>query len=174
MSDEEKGIKKQKPKITILELVVILVIIVLLIALIKPRPDSSPRFFCGSQLFGLWKHLFVYSEENGKYPTPEKWCDQLVEFLELVEDRFICIGGKKARCHYAMNPNCEPDSPSDVVLLFETAGGWNQFGGVELLTFDNHEGEVCNILFNDGHVKAIGPRDVNDLNWGEIKGEENE
>ena len=52
---------------------------------------------------------------------------------------------------------------SDVVLLFESKPGWNRFGGPELLTFDNHGGRGCNILFSDGNVRFIKPEDVNDL-----------
>ena len=37
-----------------------------------------------------------------------------------------------------MNPACKPDSSFDTVLLFETRPGWNQHGGRELFTFDNH------------------------------------
>ena len=42
------------------------------------------------------------------------------------------------RCEYAMNPNCEPIRHPTRVLLFETMVGWNQFGGSELIAFDNH------------------------------------
>ncbi len=74
-------------------------------------------------------------------------------------------------CTYAMNPDCEPNSPADLVLLFETKGGWNQYGGPELLTLDNHKGEGANVLFNDGHVKFIKPDEVGKLKW---KAEPNE
>jgi prepilin-type processing-associated H-X9-DG protein len=70
-----------------------------------------------------------------------------------------------------MNPDCEPNSPADLVLLFETKGGWNQYGGPELLTLDNHKGEGANVLFNDGHVKFIKPDEVGKLKW---KAEPNE
>jgi hypothetical protein len=36
--------------------------------------------------------------------------------------------------------------------LFETNEGWNQFGGLELLSTDNHRGSGCNICFNEGHT----------------------
>jgi len=67
--------------------------------------------------------------------------------------------------NYAINPDVEPNSPKDVVLLFETKGGWNQFGGEELLTFDNHLRNGANVLFNDGIVRFIKPKDVSKLNW---------
>ncbi len=54
---------------------------------------------------------------------------------------------------------------SKVVLLFESRPGWNQFGGPELLTFDNHGGRGCNILFSDGKIRFIKPEDAVNLRW---------
>jgi prepilin-type processing-associated H-X9-DG protein len=99
----------------------------------------------------------------------DKWCDLLVQYGGIDEKQFVCKsalrGGDKGRCHYAMNPNCEPNSPEDVVLLFETKGGWNRFGGPEILTFENHKEKGCNVLFNDGHVKFVKPGQVSKLKW---------
>jgi hypothetical protein len=78
---------------------------------------------------------------------------------------FRCKADKVGPCSYAMNPDCEPNSPDDVVLLFESKPGWNRFGGAELLNFDNHDGKGCNVLFNDQHVEFIHVEDVNKLRW---------
>ncbi len=68
--------------------------------------------------------------------------------------------------HYAMNPNCKPDSPDDMVLLFETKAGWNQNGGPEIFTFDNHDPKGGCVLFNDGTVKFIRTEEeLNQLRW---------
>jgi hypothetical protein len=84
-------------------------------------------------------------------------------------------------CDYAMNPNCEPNSPGDMVLLFETRAGWNQHGRPELFTFDNHEpkgnapiglpspqrssGGGC-VLLNNGTVKFIRTEEeLQKLRW---------
>ena len=75
------------------------------------------------------------------------------------------------RGYYAFNPNTEPNSPDDVVLLFETKGGWNQFGGPELLTTEHHRGKGSNVLFNDGDAEFVKSRDLEKLKW---KAEENE
>ena len=70
------------------------------------------------------------------------------------------------RCHYAVNPNCEPDSAGDVVLLFETKAGWNQHGGPELFAFDNHDPKGGCVLLNDGTVKFIRtPAELQALRW---------
>lgn len=67
-----------------------------------------------------------------------------------------------------MNKNMEKlgtKAPSNMVLLFESYPGWNQSGGPEILTTDNHHGEGCNVLFNDLHVEFVKTEDINDLKW---------
>jgi hypothetical protein len=56
---------------------------------------------------------------------------------------------------YAMNSNRREDSPGDMVFLFESKPGWNQHGGPELFTFDNHDPKGGLVLLNDGSVKFI-------------------
>ncbi|MGB2807142.1 MAG: hypothetical protein WBC22_05355 [Sedimentisphaerales bacterium] len=71
-------------------------------------------------------------------------------------------------CHYAINTNARPNSPGDMVLLFETRRGWNQFGGPEILSDENHLDEDrkgCNVLFNDGNVKFIKPKNLKKLKF---------
>jgi hypothetical protein len=67
---------------------------------------------------------------------------------------------------YTMNPNCRVDSPKDVVFLFESKPGWNQHGGPELFTFDNHDPRGGLVLFNDGTVKFIRTEEeLKQLRW---------
>jgi hypothetical protein len=68
-------------------------------------------------------------------------------------------------CHYAINPNCSPSSPNDVVLLFGTEGGWNQYGGVELMKFEHHKGKTCVVLLNDGQAKFVRHKKIGELRW---------
>ena len=69
-------------------------------------------------------------------------------------------------CYYAMNPFCEPNSPSETVLLFETKASWNQHGGPELFTFDNHNPRGGCVLLNDGTVKFIRTKEeLQQLRW---------
>ncbi|MHC4156722.1 MAG: H-X9-DG-CTERM domain-containing protein [Planctomycetota bacterium] len=119
---------------------------------------------------GLGSAIVVYEHYNArKYPTAAKWCDLLVEQAKVTPKQLVCKGaatrGNTARCHYAMNPDCEPNSPPDAVLLFETKGGWNQYGGPEILTTENHEGKGCNVLFNDGHVRFVPSDELSLLRW---------
>ncbi len=42
---------------------------------------------------------------------------------------------------------------------------WNQFGGPEILTTENHKGKGCNILFNNGRVEFVKPEQLGELRW---------
>ena len=122
---------------------------------------------CGAHLSSLGKSLMVYANENkDRYPTADKWCDLLIEHADAPPKMFNCPNDKKGPSSFALNPNAEPNSPGDVVLLFESQSGWNQYGGKELLSPDNHKGNGANILFNDGHAEFIYKEDFGKLNWG--------
>jgi hypothetical protein len=109
---------------------------------------------------------------ENSYPPPAEWCDIMDEYrrtryprMDFVPWRLRCPA-QKGRCHYAMNPNCEPNSPPDMVLLFETRAGWNQHGGAELFTFDNHDPKGGCVLLNDATVKFIRTEEeVKQLRW---------
>lgn len=59
-----------------------------------------------------------------------------------------------------------PDSGKKVYKL-----RWNQIGGPEILTTENHEGKGCNVLFNDYHVEFVKTERLGELRW---RVEENE
>lgn len=133
-----------------------------------PEGRITKEVRCGDNLSYLGKAMLLYANDHDdQYPTPEKWCDLLIEYLtiDLDETFFQYLAKKKYRCCYAINPNAEPNGPSDIVLLFETKGGWNQFGGPEILTFENHKGRGCNILFNNGRVEFVKPERLGELKW---------
>ncbi len=56
-----------------------------------------------------------------------------------------------------------------MVLVFESNGGWNSYGGPELLVANRHK-DGCNVLFADGHVSFIkidpNGKLIEELNWG--------
>jgi hypothetical protein len=67
---------------------------------------------------------------------------------------------------YAMNPNCQGDSPKDMVFLFESRPGWNQHGGPELFIFDNHDPKGGLVLLNGGEVKFVRTEEeLKQLRW---------
>jgi prepilin-type processing-associated H-X9-DG protein len=127
---------------------------------------------CGTNMSSLSKAILLYNQDYGRYPTPDMWCDLLLQNDNVSERYFICRDalrrGDEGRCHYAINPNCSRHSPPDTVLLFETKGGWNQHGGPELLTTEHHKRNgrnVINIAFNDGHVELVEAENLNKLKW---------
>jgi hypothetical protein len=112
------------------------------------------------------------------FPAPRRWCDALEwafagtrvrskrHEVDLIMKFHVCPSVGKGENHYAMNPKCRPDSPPDMVLLFETKAGWNQHGGPELFTFDNHDPKGGCVLLNDGTVKFIRTKEeLQQLRW---------
>ena len=130
---------------------------------------------CGANIRVLGRAMMIYANDNdGNYPTASKWCDLLTEYSDteysdyVNEKKFQCQAASEGPCNYAMNKNIEKlgeDIPPDIVLLFESPPGWNQSGGPELLTTENHQGDGCNIFFGDGHVSLIKSKDTIYLKW---------
>lgn len=153
--------------------VVLLPFIALLMGIMMPTlvrvKQITFRQVCQTNLKELGKLMLIYAGDyDEKYPTPSKWCDLLVEYAKITKNSFRCPGAPDGPCNYAMNKNIEEfgkDAPPDMVLLFETSPGWNQAGGPEILTTENHQGEGCNILFADGHVEFVKTENLNDLKW---------
>ena len=140
---------------------------ILIPALAKTRMLAH-RMVCGTNMSSLGRAMIIYTNDYDNVPTVSKWCDLLIENSEVIEKQFLCKGASQGPCNYAMNKNIEKHgiyAPLDMVLLFESGPGWNQSGGRELLTTENHRGEGCNILFYDGHVQFVKSEDINDLNW---------
>jgi hypothetical protein len=128
---------------------------------------------CRANLNSLGRVMAVYaSEHSNEYPAAQRWCDLLVQGDYVADEQFVCMAAAKAgyqgRCDYAANPACEPNSASDTVLLFETKGGWNQHGGPEILTTENHGGKGCNVFFNDGTVRFIPGEELGHLKWKKV------
>ena len=141
-------------------------------------PQIQPielRVQCANTLRDLQSLLDLYykiEEIEKTYPPPNKWCDTIMRVYQSVgklrkdAKPLKCPSVPEGKCHYAINPNCKPDSPADMVLLFETKAGWNQHGGPELFTFDNHDPKGGCVLLNDGTVKFIRTREeLQRLRW---------
>ena len=130
------------------------------------------RLQCADNLRNLWSLLrFLYGGER-TYPT-SKWCDTIVrdprtrDIPTEYKMRYLtCPAAASDKSAYAMSSRCKPNSPADMVLLFETKGGWNQHGGPELFTFDNHDPRGGCVLLNDGTVKFIRTEEeLKQLRW---------
>jgi len=164
--------------------------------------DPPKKVVCRSNMRSLGIAVYLYSNDNNdNYPTAEKWCDLIMQYLGRSVKLFICKGSDavEGESSYAFNKNLAgkkvKEVPGDVVLLFETNFGktpigrdgtisdrdynkvlrisdpnrevyklrWNQFGGPEILTVENHKG--CNVLFNDFHVEFVKTEKLKDLKW---------
>ena len=145
------------------------------------------RTRCATNLKNQWYRLRLHNllealrqndptiRNKTQYPRPSEWCDDMLRPYPVLDGRgigrwgvksHICPSAGEGKNHYAMNPNCKPDSPPDMVLLFETKAGWNQHGGPELFTFDNHKPKGGCVLLNDCTVKFIRTKDeLQQLRW---------
>jgi len=126
------------------------------------------RLYCAKNIQVLYSHFEWRYFYKFPYPDPNHWCDDVFEgykYKYLYErSPFRCPSVNESQ--YAMNPLCEPNSPDDTVLLFETTTGWNQHGGPELFTFDNHDPKGGCVVLNDGSVKFIRTEEeLNCLRW---------
>lgn len=140
------------------------------------RPQIWPfqwRKSCANGLQALRARLDDATRAQQKRPLPSQWCDAIDRYMRerrlpenTIKSVFVCPSMREGKCHYAMNPACEPNSPGDTVLLFETKAGWNQHGRPELFTFDNHDPKGGCVLFNDGTVKFIRTEEeLKQLRW---------
>jgi len=147
--------------------VIALIAGIMMPALARTRTIAQ-RMVCANNMSGLGKAMLIYANDyNDTFPTTSKWCDLLIEHVEVTPKSFICLGAPEGPCNYAMNENVEKlgtNAPPDMVLLFETQPGWNQSGGSKILTTDNHH-EGCNILFVDGHVAFVKTKGLQNLKW---------
>jgi prepilin-type processing-associated H-X9-DG protein len=154
--------------------VVALPIVAMLMGIMMPALARArymgQRAICTNNLKQLGLATIMYADNNkSKYPTSDKWCD-LIERYHKNDKLYICPSAEQGKCNYAINKNLPEYSiqikrTSELVLLFETKPGWNQSGGSELLTTENHHGEGCNVAFCDGHVSFIKTGDINKLKW---------
>ena len=97
----------------------------------------------------------------------ELWCDLIEDTVEY-ENTFNCFRDKTGPCSYAMNENIPADAnelPGDLVLLFESAPGWNQTGGPDDVVTDRHNNPSANIAFADGHVEFVEADSIPTLRW---------
>ncbi len=173
----QKVEEKKKNKILRYGLRAILAIIVLaiIIYISLPRLSCGPipayKVICLSNLHGLMTVCQVYRKENNLlWPQKETWCDVFHQEYDSELERFRCPKDKTGPCSYAMNENIPADVnelPPDLVLLFESAPGWNQVGGPDDVVTDRHgENNLgANIAFADGRVEFVKPEDIPNLRW---------
>jgi prepilin-type processing-associated H-X9-DG protein len=153
----------------VLPLVILPFMMAIMVPALARTRQIAIRMVCGTNMHNLGRAMLIYANDHDGFPTTSKWCDLLIEHAEVDPSLFRCKGAFEGPCNYAMNTNLEnfdmANAPPDMVFLFETKPGWNQAGGPEMLTTDNHQGEGCNILFADNHVEFVKTRDLDKLKW---------
>ena len=171
---EKENETSRKPSWLPIILVAIVGVIIVYGIAVKKSENRNKRevarcIVCRHKLRELGEAFAIYAEmQSGRYPAPDKWCDLLIEHTKVTERTFQCLSGEDGRCKYAINPNAEPNGPPDLVLVFETNPGWNQYGGRELMLPQKHEkksSKGSNVLFVNGDIKFVKVEDVNGLKW---------
>ena len=146
-------------------LIILIFCVGVIMLVIKQKAEEK---ICGTRISSIARALMIYTNDNEQPIDPEKWCDLLIKDYDVIQSDFRCNGAKKGPCNYALNRNItrlQSSSQSDIVLLFETHPGWNQVGGQEILTTENHSGKGCYVAFCDLHVEFIKTEDISKLKW---------
>ena len=167
--------EKRKHGFTLIEILVIVAIIALILSIVIPifhhGPCGPKSLICASTIRQLGVGFHLYYEVNELWPAEINWCDSLKPYFEKNNEKvYLCFADKTGPCSYAMNENIPADAkdlPSDLVLLFESAPGWNQVGGADDVVTDRHgeKNPGANIAFADGHVEFVKPEDIPTLHW---------
>jgi hypothetical protein len=129
------------------------------------------RSYCAVKL-GFFGGEVLELLRDAKLPRPSEWCDVIARHMERLGHLPINLQGSIFDCpsaktsHFALNAHCTAKSPSGTVLLFESKPGWNQHGGPELFSMDNHEPKGGLVLLNDGTMVFIrSHEDLIKLGW---------
>ena len=133
----------------------------------RPNPELGRRVICRSNLRNILIAVLIYQNDKEIWPHQENWCDAIELYCDNPEI-LQCPIDKTGPCSYAMNENIPADAnelPPDLVLLFESAPGWNQTGGADDVVTDRHGKPGANIAFADGHVEFVIPEDIPNLRW---------
>jgi hypothetical protein len=141
---------------------------ILIPALVRTK-ETAYKMVCATNLSGLGKTMLLYAGDyEDKFPTSSEWCDLLIKYQNVQPEQFRCKASLEGPCNYAININLKKLSMSanpGTVLLFETTPGWNQAGGPEMLSTENHQDTGCNVVFIDTHVEFVRTEDLGRLRW---------
>ena len=171
--------KEKKKLIILLKVVLVVAFFLTFFSLIRShlyiKLAPPKRVVCGTGLKKLNDYCMYYEHNERKLPASSNWCDLLRPYAEsktpsILEPVYQCPVDKIGPCSYAMNENITADAkelPGDLVLLFESAPGWNQTGGADDVVADRHgeNNPGANIAFADGFVKFVPAEDIPTLRW---------
>lgn len=155
----------------ILTIVMAILVSILLPALSKVK-HIAKGVVCSTNVKGLGVAIQVYMNDyDGRFPTPEQWCDLLIEKADVSEQSLACPSDTAGAFSYAVNKDIPRTDfrrgAADLVILFEADLGRNGIGGPEDAAFrhqlDNQP--ACNVLFADGHVEMVTQDRIEELRW---------
>jgi len=110
---------------------------------------------------------------NGDFPESFRWSDELEQVLkqrgvEHSEKCFICPSQSPQRngkqCSYSLNRSAVFSKQPDVVLLYESSGGWNNAAEKAEIDVTRH-GKGCWVVFRNHDVQFIEADQVRLLKW---------
>jgi hypothetical protein len=148
------------------------ILLAILIPAISAPKHISQRVVCGINLKGLSTAMMVYMNDyDDKCPSPEKWCDLLIQKVDVPLKSFKCPLDPEGSFSYAINENLykiEPGQGSPKMVAFFEAGlGRNGVGGLDdvVQRHDRHESVGCIVTFADGHTAFIRAEEIPNLQW---------
>lgn len=147
----------------------------------SPRPDLDPNDWCNTVVEQSRRSYLVYEDLDNKEermypdtiiagwfacPSTHPSADDDNAYPHADERHASDQTSNSWTSDYAMNSNCNANSPRDKVLFFESKSGWNAHGGAELFAFDHHDPRGGCVLLNDGTVKFIRTEEeLHALRW---------
>lgn len=107
-------------------------------------------------------------DNNGQFPAATNWCDAILPSLPNRET-LHCPSASGRDCTYGLNRAVAGRTmwsiPPDLVMVFETAGGWNVSGGEGNLVPRSPHGNVFVIGFANGTAREVSEEDLITLRW---------
>jgi len=138
------------------------------------RRPSELRTECLEHVHDLVQALRSYAAEEGSWPASEEWQKALVAQVpaRIRRDTILrCPSAPKVSVGYAYNDRMSGiaydavTSPSEVVVVFESAAGPGASGGPELLPRQPRHGNGDNYGFADGSVQWRPRNRAKGLQW---------
>ena len=112
----------------------------------------------------------MYSDDHtNQLPPAVTWCDAIKADVGS-EKVFKCAAANSSsRCDYAFNDKLggmdESKIAPNVVMIFESDGGWNANGGPELMIGKPRHSRQFVVAFANGHVQMLRESQLATLRW---------